>query len=380
MTAPVVPTLHATTRLLPGTVDLLAEVRPGDFVFKRNGVGIVARGHADLVAVADVAAALAAIEVDDAVGLRGTGPLAVGALPFDAARGRLRIPRRIVGTDGSSAWETLIEGGEDRRPDPPADGVPDTVLDRPAWTEAVTAILDEINRGTVEKVVLSRRVVVEGHRPFEPPAVIHRLAAERPDAWVYADGDLVGVTPELLAARRGIAVISRPMAGTTPLERRHVLESSPKLLHEFQVVVDAIAERLKRRCTRLSVAPPATVAAGNVAHLSSMIEGELRDTSATALDLALDLHPTPAVGGSPVAPALDLIAALEPAGRGRYAGPVGWVDTAGDGEFAVALRCADLVGDRAVLYAGNGIVAGSDPAEEWEETVAKLVAMRRALG
>jgi isochorismate synthase EntC len=108
--------------------------------------------------------------------------------------------------------------------------------------------------------------------------------------------------------------------------------------------------------------------------------GRLRDRAVTALDLALALHPTPAVGGRPLDQALELIASLEPAPRGRYAGPVGWVDATGDGEFAVALRCAEVDGDRAVLSVGNGIVAGSDPIDEWTETVAKLATMREALG
>jgi menaquinone-specific isochorismate synthase len=361
--------------------DLLAVVGPGDFVFKRNGVGLVARGRTDLVPVAEVADRLSAVDVDDAVCRRGTGAIAVGALPFHRVGAHLRIPRTVIGIDDEGAWVTEISGGGDLAWVPPADPIPDVVLDQSGWVDAVRTILHYIERGEVEKVVLSRKVVVESEVPFDPASVVRTLAATRPDAWVYADGNFVGVTPELLIARSGRDVRSLPMAGTVPAERADDLAASPRLVHEFRLVVDSIAEVLASRCSELLVASPMSVRAGNVSHLSSVVEGQLRaDVPLSALDLAMALHPTPAVGGLPLQPALELIEKLEPTERGRYGGPVGWVDASGDGEFAVALRCAELADRRAVLFAGNGIVAGSDPIEEWAETVVKLVAMRQALG
>jgi isochorismate synthase EntC len=184
----------------------------------------------------------------------------------------------------------------------------------------------------------------------------------------------------LLVARSGSAVLSLPRAGTVPHHRQGELLDTPRLVHEFRVVADSIAAALEPLCYDVAADLPSPVRAGSVAHLGSRMTGRLRDRALTALDLALALHPTPAVGGRPLDQALELIASLEPAPRGRYAGPVGWVDARGDGEFAVALRCAEIDGDRAVLSVGNGIVAGSDPIDEWTETVAKLATMREALG
>lgn len=371
--------LRAVTRALPTDTDLLALLDVGDFVFKRNGVGLVATGTADRIALADVSSALAGVETVDQVGRRGTGAIAVGAIPFDRVDATLRIPRRIIGVDQHGAWITEISGAEPGEPDRIDPPVVDRVMGHDEWNEAVSAILEHIDGGDVEKVVLSRRVIIEATTDFDPAAVIRRLAADRPDAWVYADGGFVGVTPELLIARVGTKIRSLPMAGTLPASRAAELAATPRLVHEFQVVVDTIADTLHEACHDLVASPPAPIRAGNVAHLSSEVTGTLADPSRSALDLAMTLHPTPAVGGTPLVEALELIEKLEPTARGRYAGPVGWVDAAGDGEFAVALRCAEIDGRRAVLYAGNGIVAGSDPRDEWEETVAKLVAMRRVL-
>jgi menaquinone-specific isochorismate synthase len=380
MTPLTAPRLRATTRPLHSGVDLLAAVAPEDFVFKRNGVGIVAHGRIDTVPVGEVMKALEAIEVDDAVERRGTGPVAVGALPFEAAgTSALRIPRRVVGVDDAGAWVTEIEGA-DGAPAPARPSAPADVLDQAAWIRAVQQIIGLIGRGDIEKVVLARQVVVRGPADFDLPAVVRRLAADRPDAWVYADDGLVGVTPELLVARSGREVLSLPRAGTVPHHRQGDLLDTPRLVHEFRVVADSIAAALEPLCYDVAADLPSPVRAGSVAHLGSRMTGRLRDRALTALDLALALHPTPAVGGRPLDQALELIASLEPAPRGRYAGPVGWVDATGDGEFAVALRCAEIDGDRAVLSVGNGIVAGSDPIDEWTETVAKLATMREALG
>ncbi len=375
MTAP----LRAVTRPLPEGTNLLAELRQGDFVFKRNGVGILASGTAAVAPIEEIHAILDAIRVDDTVNRRGTGAIAVGAIPFDRTDATLRIPRRVVGVDDSGAWLTEFIGGTDVGPDAVAPPTIERVMGRDEWDTAVTTILDHIADGDVEKVVLSRRVIIDAGTDIDPVAVIRRLAAERPDAWVYADGGFVGVTPELLISRHGERVRSLPMAGTLPSDRAQELIETPRLVHEFQVVVDTIANALRESCVGLAVTAPTPIRAGNVAHLGSEVTGTLGPNRPSALDLAMDLHPTPAVGGTPSREALDLIDKLEPTPRGRYAGPVGWVDAEGDGEFAVALRCAEIDGSRAVLYAGNGIVEGSDPAEEWTETVAKLVAMRRVL-
>ena len=205
----------------------------------------------------------------------------------------------------------------------------------------------------------------------------------QPGSFVYASDGFVGASPELLVRRRGEIVESRPVAGTTVADSDEALlalAASVKDTREHRYVVDAIVDTLGAHCSELSVAATPEVAVfGPVAHLATPIHGRLHISQPNALDLARLLHPTPAVGGTPRAAALDAIRALEGFDRGRYAGPVGWVDARGDGEWAIALRGAELDGARARLVAGAGIVAGSDPDAEWAETQAKLEPMLRAL-
>jgi isochorismate synthase len=197
----------------------------------------------------------------------------------------------------------------------------------------------------------------------------------------------VGASPEVLVRRFGRSVTSVPMAGTVGrADEPHDddaavarLVASPKEAIEHRFVVDAVRETLAARCDAVRARGPVPVRLATVTHLATTVEATLRDADVTALDLALALHPTPAVGGTPRDAALALLAELEPEPRGCYGGPVGWVDAHGDGEFVVALRCAHLDGATARLYAGAGVVDGSDPGEEWDETEAKLAPMRRAL-
>jgi menaquinone-specific isochorismate synthase len=207
--------------------------------------------------------------------------------------------------------------------------------------------------------------------------------ASQPGSFVYASEGLVGASPELLVRRTGDLGESRPGAGTTVADSDEALlalAASVKDTREHRFVVDGIVDALDARCRDLSVAATPEVAVfGPVAHLATPIRGHLHDPAPSALDVARWLHPTPAVGGTPRTAALDAIRALEGFDRGRYAGPVGWVDARGDGEWAIALRGAELDGTRARLVAGAGIVAGSEPDAEWAETQAKLEPMLREL-
>jgi isochorismate synthase len=251
----------------------------------------------------------------------------------------------------------------------------------------VTAALALVESDELEKVVLAREVVIDADAPFEPATIIERLRATQPDCIVYAAGGFVGATPELLVRRDGSDVVSRPMAGTVPRaaspdeDRRSItrLVSSVKESREHRLVVDAVAGELARWCDDVVVGEPEPKRLTSVTHLTTRIAGRLRGRDASAVDLALALHPTPAVNGSPRDAAFAAIARLERFDRGTYSGPVGWVDARGDGEFAVALRGATLDGHRARLLAGAGIVSGSDPDAEWAETQAKLEPMLRAL-
>src|SRR6266542_2826773 len=299
--------------------------------------------------------------------------LAVGAIPFDdRSPGELIVPALVLepAADGGLQASSIALGADP--PDPinlaarlvarvageewPRRAAVTSRWERRDWRAAVETILRLIGAGRLDKAVLAREVVVEADRPFGRAAVLARLAARSAGSYLYASGGFVGASPELLVARHGRMASSRPLAGTvprgaTPAEEARSqawLRSSAKEALEHRLVVDAVA-------------------------------GALAKAAPTALDLVALLHPTPAVAGTPRDAALSLLASLEPAGRGLYGGPVGWMDAAGDGEWAVALRCASLAGPRARLLAGAGIVAGSDPDAEWDETASKLQAMLEVL-
>lgn len=381
--------LRAVTRSFEPPDDLLDARGPSGFAWLHGGHGLVTAGTAAIVDAATSDAALAAVDVDDPLGWPGTGPLVVGALGFDPARpAPLVIPRTVIGRTGDGrGWITEIGDPPDRfRVPPPSDRPPTrwTITlgsDPGAWHEWVDVVLDAIQRGEVSKVVLARELLVEADRPLSPRLLLRRLERRQPGCFVhYADG-LVGASPELLVRRVGPRVESRPMAGTARVGNElDALCHSGKDAREHRFVVDDVAAALGPVCVSLDVAPvPATCSFASVGHLTTPISGVLSTPSPTALALARRLHPTPAVAGTPVRAALELIRRLEPRARGRYAGPVGWVDVRGDGEWALALRGAELDGSRAVLRAGAGIVAGSDPEAEWAETEAKFEPMLDAI-
>jgi isochorismate synthase len=261
-----------------------------------------------------------------------------------------------------------------------------------AYARSVADAVERIGSGGLEKVVLARTVRVDAGRHLDARRLLHRLRAVEPHCYTFAAptdaGTLVGASPELLLSRRGDRVRSTPLAGTAPRSgdpdedraNAQALVASAKDREEHAIVVDAVAEVLGGLCDELSFdAEPVLEPTANVWHLATRFEGVLRDPSVTALDLVAELHPTPAVCGTPEALALASITELEGFDRGEYAGPVGWVDARGDGDWAIALRCAVLEGDRATLYAGAGIVAGSDPASEVDETDRKFRAFLDSL-
>ena len=225
--------------------------------------------------------------------------------------------------------------------------------------------------------MLAREIVIEASDAFDVTAVLETLRATQPGCIVYADDGFVGASPELLVRRSGHEVTARPMAGTG----QHVEElvRSEKDAREHKLVVDAVVDALGPTCDDVIARNAAPVALTDLTHLATTITARTRDLDTSAVDLALALHPTPAVAGTPRATALATIARLEPTPRDLYAGPCGWVDARGDGEFVVALRGAQIDGTRARLHAGAGIVAGSRADSEWAETQAKLEPMLRAL-
>jgi menaquinone-specific isochorismate synthase len=386
-TTPLAAQLRAVTREVSADTTLLDEFHGGGFAWLHHGTRFVASGVAVRVAASDVEQVLGAIEVDDPVGLPGSGAIAVGALPFDPdSPGALVVPTRVAGALDGRAWITDIGPGA---ADPVVSDGPPTRFSvaaprsRAQWRDAVERALDAIARGELEKVVLAREVLVEADHPFDAADIVRRLVGQQPGSFVYAVEGFVGASPELLVRRTGAIVESRPVAGTTLAdsdEALRALAASVKDNREHRFVVDDIMAALDGWCSELTVErAPAVAVFGPVAHLATPIRGRLLDPAPSALALARHLHPTPAVGGTPHSEALAAIRELEGFDRGRYAGPVGWVDARGDGEWAIALRGAELDGPRARLVAGAGIVAGSDPDSEWAETQAKLEPMLRAL-
>jgi menaquinone-specific isochorismate synthase len=317
------------------------------------------------------------------------------------------LPRWCYGRDGERAWitaalplpanaesraallrelETLLAGVEHAAQQSRLGPATIEELSRPHWRELCAEVGAAIAARECAKVVIARRTVVRGAVPFAPAAVLTRLAARFHDCFAFAlardDATLIGATPERLVARSGVLVRSDALAGSiAPGDGApQRLLASAKERGEQELVVRAIEASLGPLCAELSVPrQPAVRRLRHVLHLHTPIEGRLAQP-VHVLDLVAALHPTPAVGGVPTARALDWIAAREPAPRGWYAAPVGWFDAVGDGEFAVAIRSGLLAGRNAYLYAGAGVVAGSDPDAEYAETGLKQRALLEALG
>jgi isochorismate synthase len=396
-------------RELGPAFDLLAAYAPGGFYMERGGLGVAGTGAAERISVAAGAdqvrrgakAAKAALS-----SMRGDGvaPVAVGVFPFDGARDAvLVIPARAVRRDAEGETREIAVGDEiagdvdgpvartpheafgdvQLRPVPPPAG----------YAYAVASALDRIHAGELRKVVLARTMEVRAGREIDPRRLVLRLRAVDPDCFAFAvpsveGGTLVGASPELLVSRRDAEVRANPLAGSAPRSgdpdedraNAQALGSSAKDRQEHAIVVEHVFMVLHPLCSELRHdREPQLLATANVWHLSTRFSGRLKRPAPSSLELAAALHPTPAVCGTPTGVARKLIAELEPFDRGCYAGPVGWVDANGDGDWAIALRCAELVGERATLYAGAGIVADSDPDRELDETERKFRAFLDSL-
>jgi menaquinone-specific isochorismate synthase len=387
--------VKAVTRRLDADVDLLSA---GDVLFERNRSGLAGRGEVARVPWRDAQSFLASIESDDEVGLPGCGPVAFGARPFDPdATAEVIVPREVFGrTDDGTRWHTVIDELEaigDRsagllpRESPSRFDVAPSRSPE-SWCALVEAATKAMADGSLRKVVLAREIVVTGDARFDASVILERLRTTYPGCHLYRVDGFVGASPELLVSRAGDIVRSHPMAGTaarggdpsTDARLAAALLASTKDREEHQITIDMVHDTLLNWCSYVDYeAEPSIVPVANVQHLATLVEGRLSQPAPSVLELVDALHPTPAVCGSPRATALDFIRASEGFDRGRYAGAVGWLDSRGNGSWAVSVRCADLDGSTARVYAGNGIVADSDPATELAETRSKLQAMLSAL-
>ncbi|MBK9475047.1 MAG: isochorismate synthase [Tetrasphaera sp.] len=341
--------------------------------------------------------------VRDEVDLPGTGPLAFGSVAYAAgspAGGTLIVPEVVVGRRGGRAWLTSMSLGEM----PGVPGLPESPPALPPrdvrfadgsrspaqWAAAVAEAVTRITAGELDKVVLARDLEVSSADVIDIRWLLSRLAERYDTTWTFAVDGLCGATPELLVRREKGLVTSRVLAGTIrrtgddghDLALAASLARSSKDLEEHEYAVRSVADALAAHCSSMNVPEaPFVLHLTNVMHLATDVAGVLVD-GASSLTLAASLHPSAAVCGTPTDVADGVIAELESMDRGRYAGPVGWIDASGDGEWGIALRCGAVDpadGSRMRLYAGCGIVAGSDPEAEVAESDAKLVPMRDAL-
>ena len=344
--------------------------------------------------------------VRDDVQRPGSGLIAFGSFAFadgSDAGGTLIIPRYVVGVRGDDAWLTVIsDDGLTTMPSfaevaataatpPPLPTIEIDEGDREAWSQAVSAAVTRIGAGELDKVVLARAVQARASAAIDVRTLLTTLAADYPSCWTFHVDGLVGATPELLARVDHGLVTSRVLAGTirpsgdetADLAHAAALARSSKDREEHEYAVRSVTQVLDAHCGSVNVPEaPSVLHLPNVMHLATDVTGVLSH-NASALELIRELHPSAAVCGTPTLTAARMIDELEDLDRGRYSGPVGWIDAAGDGEWCIGLRSAEISPtdpSRLRLFAGCGIVAASEPESEWAESEAKLEPMLRALG
>lgn len=414
------PALVARGRRLGPAFDLLANYRTDGFFFERAGLGVSASGVTERISAEGgpgriirlahlVRDALATVREEGG----GPAPVAVAAIPFDEARpAEAVIPSRTVLRHATGETWQLDVFPEGLPPlDAPRERWTGRVLPHAAFEEiqlrpepepddyaaAVARAVGRIRAGALRKVVLARSLLVDAGRKLDPKQLLWRLRAVDPHCYAFAapgpepappGAVLVGASPELLVSVRGTEVRATPLAGSAPRfgeavrdrESADRLFGSAKDREEHAIVVEDVARVLGAFCDEVSYPKePELLGTANVWHLATPFRGCRRGREATALDLVAALHPTPAVCGTPREEAREALDELEPVDRGCYAGPVGWVDAGGNGEFAIALRCAEITGTTARLFAGAGIVADSEPEAELDETQRKFRAFLDSL-
>ncbi len=414
----IIPRFEVTTRKVECTEDLFRRLpeREG-MAWVRGGDGLIGAGVAYRLSPGpgaerfarlrvELAQLAAEAEVDDPLKLPGTGMVAFSSITFarESYGSVAVVPRVLLGRRDGVAWVTTVNPigvpgpvpgvlpDQQGAPPPPQEDRPryaGSSLPDLHWLVNVNTAVERM-RGEdppLRKVVLARDHALWAKAPFSVRGVSHRLSQHFPDCFTFVVEGLVGATPELLLRRFANAVDSEALAGTV---RRGKDESedaalgagllaSRKDAREHRYAADSVDRVLRRACASLQRSDVHLKQLENVQHLATTFNGTLSQPR-HVLDLVAELHPTAAVGGTPTPAAMDAIGELEGMDRGRYAGPVGWFDARGDGEFGIALRCAELSGARARLFAGAGIVRDSLPEDELEETRAKLRAMQVVLG
>ena len=291
----------------------------------------------------------------------------------------LILPEVLLRVDPSGA--SLVTGVSPPPPSSPLTlpGIIEIVDDREQWRKDVGQALSAIAADEVEKVVLSRTTELKMSGPVPAHRVAERLIAVQNGSSTFQIDGLVGSSPELLAELKDSQLRSVALAGSvprTPDAPQHL--SSSKMIREHDPAADSVEDALSPHCTSLERSPRELAAFADIVHLATTFTGTVRPGTAL-LEVIADLHPTAAVAGTPTKAATDLIREIESHQRGRYAGPIGWIDSTGGGQFAIALRCGQIQAEKMTLYTGAGLVAGSEPEAEFDETRLKLTPMLSAL-
>ena len=341
---------------------------------------------------------LETFSISNSVHGSGTGPVLFTSFSFDRNQESvLVIPKIIVGQKGANSWITWI--GSQAQPQlvetaealaPSTFTFSDGTLTSDEWKKRVTEVINRVNSNGVDKVVLARDIVANSDSDIDARPILKKLSSEYPSTWVFSVDGLVGATPELLLRLSRGMVTSRVLAGTIPktgddekdLALAASLARSSKDLEEHEYAVRSVADALDPFCSSTNVPEsPFVLHLANVMHLATDVTGALIESKqhVDAFSLLKNLHPSAAVCGTPRNLAFDVIDEIEGMDRGRYAGPVGWIDASGDGELGIALRCGQITDRKIRIFAGCGIVAASNPEKEVEESNAKMIPMRSAL-
>ena len=328
----------------------------------------------------------------------GTGPILFSSFSFDSSEeSQLIIPKVVIGQRNGKSWITWI--GDQSQPQLSRASDKRAPLhlswsgsNGDVWQERVARAIEKIKVGKLEKVVLARFTTATSDSAISARPILNYLSSEYPSTWIYSNDGLIGATPELLVRLSKSLITSRILAGTirkTGDDERDLalagsLARSSKDLEEHEYAVRSVADALAPFCSSMNVPEsPFVLHLSNVMHLATDVTGVLSDNSSPSdiFELVARLHPSAAVCGTPTEVAKRTIDEIEGISRGRYAGPVGWIDAKGDGELGIALRCGQISHDKKSIriYAGCGIVAGSDPEREYAESQAKLLPMRSAL-
>ncbi len=341
---------------------------------------------------------LATFNVVNTLNVSGTGPILYTSFSFNEDdESVLIIPEIVVGTRAGVSWMTWI--GDKAQPYLPKKAptlIPadfswgDGSLTPNEWMSRVATAIGEIEIGDLEKVVLARDLVAVTDKEIDIRPILNNLSEQYPSTWIFSVDNLIGATPELLLRLSRGMVTSRVLAGTiskTGDDERDLalaasLARSSKDLEEHEYAVRSVADALEPFCTSTNVPEsPFVLHLANVMHLATDVTGALIESKVDvdAFSLLSRLHPSAAVCGTPTHLASQLISSIEGMNRGRYAGPVGWIDSHGDGELGIALRCGKVDGTSIRIFAGCGIVSGSNPEKELNESNAKFTPMRSAL-